>query len=557
MMKKLLSALKYQRDIKVIKDSGLFDELYYLTHYPEAKNTGLSPLEHYLKVGSQSGKKPNAYFDDEYYRQNNPDVRQSGTNPLVHFIKHGAAEGRNPSRNFNLRYYVEQHPDVAAAAANPLWHFLTYGQAEKRETDNYREECLSPANRALYNQLVQIEPLLPDFDSLSYAPLEHGVKESIAGKAYAQIRAQFHPPFSHLFVLEHLIHGGASRLAMNYVKLVAQENGCGKVAVILTGRAGYPARHLVPAGVTFVAMEDIQPELTDEDRIKILSRLIVQTQPQVVHNVISSVGWQTFMRYHRQLRQHSVLVSSFFTFHFDEQGRRVGLVPEYFNRAIDCLDAIVTDNAAFKQEACRFYAVPDKLAEKIAVVYTPIWDRIRPVQAEAAPGKKILWAGRLHPDKRPDILARLARRLPEITFDIFGEQSVEESILNDLKALPNINLLGSYARFEDLPVEGVGLFLYTTRHDGCPITIMEASAAGLPSVAPDVGGTRELLNENTGWLIESGDDVEAYVKAINDCLSNPQERLRRVRNAQELLLKQHTWDAFRQAVKSLPSYFLN
>ncbi len=556
-MKQLLSSIKHHKEIKLIKESGLFDEHYYLTHYPEVAKYALSPIEHYVKYGSAAGLKPNAYFDDNFYRDSNPDIKNSSSNPLAHFIKFGAKEGRNPSRSFNTRYYLEQHPDVANAGANPLWHFLKFGSSENRQTDNARTEALSSEARALYEELVQIEPLLPSFDSLEFLPLDRGPGESLAGRAYFKLMEEVQKPFSHLFILRRLIHGGADRLAMHFVSLVREKLGPDSVLVLLADLPTAPAAHLLPDGVKLLALDELQPGLCEEDKIQIIARLILETKPPVVHNINSDVGWKLYSRYHRQLGLSSALVASFFTCHYDEAGRRVGLVPQYFNNCIDHLDLVLTDNLAFKQDCASLYALDRRSLDKIVVAYSPVLDQLRQPDPTAGSSKRVLWASRLHMDKRPDILAQIAERLPNLSFEVYGEPALEEPQLRKLQELPNIRLNGRYSNFEDIPSAGINLFLYTTKHDGLPIALMEAIAAGLPTIAPDVGGTRELLSNEAGWLIDRSDNVDAYVSAILECLGNPDERVRRACNAQQILSQQHSWQAFCTTVANLAVYRLN
>ncbi len=556
-MKRLLSAIRHHREIKTIQNSALFDERYYLTHCPDAARSSLSPIEHYLRLGSQAGLKPNPFFDDLYYRDANPDLRKSQTNPLVHYIRFGAKEGRNPSRSFDTRYYLRQHPDVAQAGVNPLWHFLTYGQSEHRETNNARGEALSLESRTLYDELAQLEPLLPVFDDLEFVALDRGANECLAGRAYFRLAQLVKAPFTHLFVLSRLIHGGADRLAMHYVNLVKEKRGPQSVLVLLADLADRPARHLLPAGVEMIALDDVQPGLSQAEKIQVVARFIIEAQPAVVHNVNSVVCWEVFSRYHRQLRLHTRLVASLFTCHYNQAGRRVGLVPQYLNSCIDHIDLILTDNAAFKTDSASFYGLEAGNQDKIVVAPTPVLDELQEPDEAAGCSKRILWASRLHYDKRPEVLAEIARRLPDFRFEVHGVSYLAPSELDSLKQLKNVTLNGGYSNFEDLPADGVNAYLYTTRHDGLPLALMEAIAAGLPIIAPDVGGTRELITNETGWLIAAADDVEAYVEALMACHSNPQERLRRARNAQSLLKQHHSWATFARTVAGLCAYHLS
>jgi hypothetical protein len=53
--------------VAMIRDSGLFDEAWYLAAYPDAAEAGLDPIEHYLTIGAPKGYNPNPLFDTGFY----------------------------------------------------------------------------------------------------------------------------------------------------------------------------------------------------------------------------------------------------------------------------------------------------------------------------------------------------------------------------------------------------------------------------------------------------------------------------------------------------------
>ena len=81
--------------VGLIKASGLFDEEWYLTQYPDVKESEIDPIIHYLNFGVSEGRWPNSQFDTLWYLKEYPDVSQSGMNPLIHYIKYGMAEERS------------------------------------------------------------------------------------------------------------------------------------------------------------------------------------------------------------------------------------------------------------------------------------------------------------------------------------------------------------------------------------------------------------------------------------------------------------------------------
>jgi len=77
-----------------ITNSGLFDEQWYLDHYPEAAKSELTAVEHFIKHGAKKGYNPSDLFDTGWYLKTYPDVVQGKMNPLLHYIIHGKAEHR-------------------------------------------------------------------------------------------------------------------------------------------------------------------------------------------------------------------------------------------------------------------------------------------------------------------------------------------------------------------------------------------------------------------------------------------------------------------------------
>ncbi|MBA1445492.1 MAG: hypothetical protein M3H12_16345 [Chromatiales bacterium] len=83
--------------VKLLKDSGLFDEAWYLAEYPDVTEAGIDPVQHYLRYGASEGRNPSSKFDTVFYLTTNPDIAQAGINPLVHYFRYGREEGRLPS----------------------------------------------------------------------------------------------------------------------------------------------------------------------------------------------------------------------------------------------------------------------------------------------------------------------------------------------------------------------------------------------------------------------------------------------------------------------------
>ncbi|WP_444939903.1 glycoside hydrolase family 99-like domain-containing protein [Microbulbifer sp. ZKSA004] len=128
-------------------------------------------------------------FNDNWYMENNPDVAESGINPLVHFYYHGFREGRNPSYLFDVSWYLTAYSDVKDAGFNPLVHYILYGEKEGRNPSPFiqieyvRRQISEPLSGLVldyfYRQVSnnKINPL-PEFDTQYYHTSNPDVVES-------------------------------------------------------------------------------------------------------------------------------------------------------------------------------------------------------------------------------------------------------------------------------------------------------------------------------------------------------------------------------------------
>jgi glycosyltransferase involved in cell wall biosynthesis len=110
------------------------------------------------------------------------------------------------------------------------------------------------------------------------------------------------------------------------------------------------------------------------------------------------------------------------------------------------------------------------------------------------------WLGRLAPIKRPDRVVQLAKELNNLTFVIGGDGELLTSLEKDLPS--NVKLLGWISPEEIWALSDIALL--TSDNEAQPISLIEASLAGLPIVAENVGSVSEVVDEEvTGFLVHS------------------------------------------------------
>jgi GT2 family glycosyltransferase len=93
-------AMSRDEAIRVVRDSGLFDEAYYLKANPDIAGAGIDPLGHWVDFGSREWRNPSESFDLEFYTRLMP---PQYFNAIVHYMAEGRALGLptvRPSRPY-------------------------------------------------------------------------------------------------------------------------------------------------------------------------------------------------------------------------------------------------------------------------------------------------------------------------------------------------------------------------------------------------------------------------------------------------------------------------
>ncbi|HEP8122375.1 TPA: glycosyltransferase family 4 protein [Pseudomonas aeruginosa] len=353
-----------------------------------------------------------------------------------------------------------------------------------------------------------------------------------------------------VFLVPHLQRGGADLGILHHVRLCA-EMGV-KVTVVVTRDVVSPWLNRLPAEVRVVEFGRLGNLLGEEDRRLVLLRLLLQCPARSLHIINSQLAWELLERHGKTLTfEGKRIYASVFCDDLDGNAVRCGYASEFLPRSWMHLAGLLSDNRTFLQQIHERDGIPPELMHGL---YFPASDH-----AEAIPtaGSTILWASRISPQKRPGLLYEIALALPEYLFEVHGEvdPACRGETQRKLRRLPNVRLHGRYDSFQALARQGrYAMLLYTSRYDGLPNILLEATAAGLPIVAPDVGGIAEFLNTETGYLVGADADAGEFARAIRSALGNPGETARRVKRARELLTRRHGWAAFRDAARNIPGY---
>lgn len=161
---------------------------------------------------------------------------------------------------------------------------------------------------------------------------------------------------------------------------------------------------------------------------------------------------------------------------------------------------------------------------------------------------EIVAIGRLVPKKGfkylIEAVAKLSREKFPVHLTIIGEGPLEK----ELKALVSEYNMNALVKFTGALKNTETLALVNKSHllvapsiqdkdgniDGIPNVTLEAMALGRPVIGTKLSGIPEVVNENTGALVDCG-DVDSLSNAIRDLLSDSEGLIRRGQNAREFV----------------------
>jgi glycosyltransferase involved in cell wall biosynthesis len=101
----------------------------------------------------------------------------------------------------------------------------------------------------------------------------------------------------------------------------------------------------------------------------------------------------------------------------------------------------------------------------------------------------------------------------------------------------SLRFLGERADVDAL-LPAMDVFVLSSREEGIPNALLEAMAAGRPSVVTAVGGNREVLDDGeTGWMVPPSSPA-LLADALAEALAHPEEARRRGEAARQVTIQQ-------------------
>ena len=181
---------------------------------------------------------------------------------------------------------------------------------------------------------------------------------------------------------------------------------------------------------------------------------------------------------------------------------------------------------------CPSLVLRDGVQRSLGGVYTAHvanFVRLPPTPPMRPPGEKLVYAGRLSPEKGVDILLRalpsIARKHPHVALTIIGDGPARkelESLSLGLQVKDRVHFTGSSEADAVIQtLQGADLaVLPSLWFENGPMVALEALAVGTPLIAARAGGLPELIRDGQeGYLFERGDVrdlADRILRALGD-----------------------------------------
>ncbi|MCP4991076.1 MAG: glycosyltransferase family 4 protein [Colwellia sp.] len=146
------------------------------------------------------------------------------------------------------------------------------------------------------------------------------------------------------------------------------------------------------------------------------------------------------------------------------------------------------------------------------ITYLPNYIDASEYQPDGTDNGYMLYFGRLSEEKGISVLLEAAKSLPDVPVYIVGSGPLEESLKQKAtdEGLDNVKFCGfkAGAELKKLLMEATAVVVPSEWYENCPMTILEAFAAGKPVIGSNIGGIPELIEEGVdGFTFPPGDQA--------------------------------------------------
>jgi len=275
------------------------------------------------------------------------------------------------------------------------------------------------------------------------------------------------------------------------------------------------------------------------------------------------VGWKQFSRLVRNFDADIVqanagdtlkfMVSSRMFYHFNAKliFRNANKMGDFINSKfkfilnnfyVSKLDYVVSVSKECQIDFQRTFNFPDEKIRtvEIGVEHQKIKDHVGDLDFLDKQQKIITHIGGYVPEKNHIRLIHIFKQItiehPDAKLLLIGKGRLEKTIRKEVENLnleKNIHFLGYRNDVLEI-LSHSDAFVLPSLIEGLPGVILEAMYCSTPVVAYNVGGIKEVVKTDTGWLVEKNNE-EAFVESLKEVLKNDDITSNKTGNANKMI----------------------
>lgn len=314
--------------------------------------------------------------------------------------------------------------------------------------------------------------------------------------------------------------GGASVHLLDLAKGMIEK---GHQVHILVGGTGAFTESLDKNNIAYTSLTHLKRELSVQHEVLGYFEIKKQLEllnPDIVHCHSTKAGLLG------RLAAKSLNIPVVFTAHgwafTDGVGSKKQKIYAHVERALSKLsDAIISVSDYDRQHGFKHNVGTQQL---VTTVHNGVPDVIKSTNNTQNPVPKLIMVARFEEPKDQYFLINTLAELPKALdwqLDLIGDgpnlQKCKD--LTKSKQLDNkVIFHGQSFKVQEF-LNQADIFILISKYEGFPLTILEAMRASLPIIASDVGGVKESVTAQNGFLIPKNDSValtDALTKLISD-----------------------------------------
>ncbi|NTU49858.1 MAG: glycosyltransferase [Desulfobulbaceae bacterium] len=485
-----------------------------------------------------------------FYRQRRNSLLQQANALSSRMIPHSAF--------FEQNWFSEQMSK--AKRANPNWSVFL------QERINFHQRCFTKElidSEELLSYIADAAALEPELEpqriqsaqSYFHIPLNERHWGFCLDRLYKLVGNM---PFTDVVLVPWLKPGGAEKYILQILGQL-QSHAITRRILVLSGQSAskHEWARLLPKGSVFIDLFNTFPSLDDAGRNALAARAILAVSEKGgrLHLKTCTFTHQVMEAFGAALSTH--LKTIYYRFSDERYVWKQNQLSKpwgvtFLREQFMNIDRLVSDCRTIVEKDTKIMGVS---ASKYHVIYTYTDILPQAVNDLRQPRKCLIWASRVSSEKRPELVCLLAaalrKELPDICIEVYGK--IEAPYNKTLFRVPGVKYRGAFGNFSDIPFNRYDALVYTSMFDGLPNIILEAMGAGLPVIAPDVGGIAEaVIDQMSGFLVPDLVDeaslINSYVQTVKHMYNHWDHTLDMRNNALRLIKERHGQKAFAQRI---------